>query len=181
MKAADVKAQINARQKAAGKQQFLTGLGINYGEVTVGNIGTEQKMNYTVIGDNVNLASRLESLTKEYHQGILISHNLTEKAGPDFPYRLVDTVIVKGKTEGVRIYTSALDLPEATRAAWELHNRATDLFYARKFPEAAGLFRQVAAHLPEDYLAGLFLERCAGFQANPPPADWNGTITMLHK
>jgi class 3 adenylate cyclase/HAMP domain-containing protein len=178
---ADALEKFNGEQKAAGKQQFLTGIGINYGAVTVGNIGTEKKMDYTVIGDNVNLASRLEGLTKEYHQAILISESLTKMVGPAFPYRLVDTVIVKGKTEGVRIYTSSLTLTEATKAAWQVHNAATDLFYARKFREARVEFEKVAKLLPGDYLAELFLQRCHDFEAAPPPANWNGTIQMTHK
>ena len=93
-------AGFNARQKAAGKPEFQIGVGINYGEVTVGNIGTEKKMDYTVIGDMVNLASRLEGLTKQYHQRLIISETLHEKVKDAVPCRLLDSVAVKGKERG---------------------------------------------------------------------------------
>ncbi len=95
-------ADFNARQKAAGKPQWQIGVGINFGEVTVGNIGTEKKMDYTVIGDMVNLASRLEGLTKQYHQRIIISETLHDKVKDSVPCRLLDYVAVKGKKERVK-------------------------------------------------------------------------------
>jgi len=172
---------FNSQRQAEGRVPFLTGIGINFGEVTVGNIGTDKKMDYTVIGDNVNLASRLEGLTKEYKQSILISRSLTEAAGPVFPYRLVDTVIVKGKTTGERIYTAAAGLSPAAAAAWELHNRACDLFYARDFAGAGRLFAEVGRALPGDHLAELFGGRCRELEKSPPPEGWNGTVQMDHK
>ncbi|HUI70263.1 MAG TPA: adenylate/guanylate cyclase domain-containing protein, partial [Spirochaetia bacterium] len=97
---------FNQSQKAIGAPEFHIGVGINFGEVTVGNIGTEKKMDYTVIGDMVNLASRLEGLTKQYHQGLIISENLYEEIKGNIPCRLLDSVAVKGKTKGVRIYSA---------------------------------------------------------------------------
>ncbi|MCK5007086.1 MAG: HAMP domain-containing protein, partial [Spirochaetales bacterium] len=97
--------QFNAQQRELGKPEFRIGVGINYGVVTVGNIGTEKKMDYTIIGDMVNLASRMEGLTKKYHQPLLISESLHQKVKDEVDCRLIDTVAVKGKTKGVRIYT----------------------------------------------------------------------------
>ncbi|MCG8688025.1 MAG: HAMP domain-containing protein, partial [Desulfobacterales bacterium] len=98
---------FNRKQVELGKPEFHIGVGINYGEVTVGNIGTEKKMDYTVIGDMVNLASRLEGLTKPYHQKLIIAESLFPYVESQLAWRLLDTVAVKGKTTGVRIYTVA--------------------------------------------------------------------------
>ncbi len=97
---------FNARQRELGKPEFKIGVGIAYGLVTVGNIGTDKKMDYTVIGDTVNLGSRLEGLTKVYHQPMLISDTLRDPVKDRVPTRLIDTVAVKGKTKGVGIYTA---------------------------------------------------------------------------
>jgi len=164
LKIVDALAEFNGDLKAQGKPQFITGIGINFGEVTVGNIG-----------------SRLEGLTKEYKQDILISEGMTQRAGDRYPYRLVDTVIVKGKTKGERIYTSKLSIDSTEKEAWTLHNQATDLFYTRKFSEAKSLFSQVQLLLPKDYLSDLFIERSERFIKDPPELNWNGTIKMEHK
>jgi class 3 adenylate cyclase len=97
---------FNKEQLRLGAPEFRIGVGINYGIVTVGNIGCDKKMNYTVIGDTVNLASRLEGLTKKYHQPILFSEPVYDQIAGRLLCRVVDKVAVKGKTQGANILTA---------------------------------------------------------------------------
>jgi adenylate cyclase len=173
--------QFNGEQEAAGKPPFLTGIGINYGIVTVGNIGSEKKMDYTVIGDMVNLGSRLEGLTKPYKQTVIFSESVYQKVKGDLPCRLVDKVVVKGKTSGEKIFTAKRSLTEKEKKAWEFHHKALKRYYARDFETSKELFARVLRLLPEDHIAGIFTARCERYLREPPPADWNGTEILTSK
>lgn len=172
---------FNAAQREAGKPEFRIGVGITYGTVTVGNIGTEKKMDYTVIGDTVNLASRMEGLTKYYGQPLLCSETVHNFVDGRLPTRLIDTVAVKGKRKGVRIYTAALELSDTVHAAWNTHNTAMERFYARDFEAASDAFRNVLTQLGDDPVAKTMLERCERYAADPPPSDWSGIEIMETK
>jgi len=173
--------EFNAQQATLGKPPFKIGIGINYGEVTVGNIGSEKKMDYTVIGDSVNLASRLEGLTKPYHAEIVFAEFLWVEVKDAYPWRLLDAVAVKGKTKGVRIFTAKAKLSPAETLAWPLHNEGMELYFDRRFEDAAGRFEQALVHLPGDWSATTLLERCLEYQKDPPPADWDGVEVMKTK
>jgi class 3 adenylate cyclase/HAMP domain-containing protein len=181
---------FNVNQRKLGKCEFKIGIGINYGEVTVGNIGSERKMDYTVIGDAVNLASRMEGLTKTYQSEILISESLFDELRKSSPpkgdnaglsYRLLDTVAVKGKTQGVRIFTVKKSLSPEEQKAWSLHNQGMKLYYARSFREAAEKFKEALGMLPKDFNADNMYKRCVEYASNPPPAGWNGVEVMKTK
>ncbi len=173
--------QFNAQQRELGKPEFRIGVGINYGVVTVGNIGTEKKMDYTIIGDMVNLASRMEGLTKKYHQPLLISESLHQKVKDEVDCRLIDTVAVKGKTKGVRIYTVKKRLSEEEKKAWTLHNTAMESYYRRDFDEAIGYFQNAQKIFPDDYASQLIIDRCRQFKVTPPPENWDGVEIMTEK
>jgi class 3 adenylate cyclase len=187
---------FNEKQRELGKPEFHIGIGIGYGTVTVGNIGSERKMDYTVIGDMVNLASRMEGLTKTYHQEILISDSLYEalrktsgasqgssavQLAQEIPTRLLDTVAVKGKTKGVKIYTVRRSLNAEEQRAWPIHNEGMELYYKRAFAQAASKFEEVISILPGDINAQSLLERCRTYADNPPPDNWDGVEVMKTK
>ena len=174
-------AAFNQGQKEQGLPEFHIGVGINYGEVTVGNIGTDRKMDYTVIGDMVNVASRLEGLTKPYHQPIIISEFLKERIGDEVPSRIVDSVAVKGRSAGLRIYTVKRSLAPAEESGWSLHNQAMEAYYERHFDDAVDGFSKAQEKLDEDYLTQMMIERCKRYSVDPPPSDWNGVEVMTSK
>lgn len=173
--------RFNAQQRGIGKPPFKIGVGINFGTVTVGNIGCDKKMDYTVIGDGVNLASRLEGLTKPYHQPLIFSEYLYERVKGSFPCRLIDTVAVKGKTESVKIYTARRALGPMEKEAWAIHEDAMAHYYARRFEKARDLFRNVTAAIGrDDFASRSMAERCARYMDAPPPDDWDG-VEVLHE
>jgi class 3 adenylate cyclase/HAMP domain-containing protein len=178
-------AEFNRKHAEEGKPPFKTGIGINYGVVTVGNIGSDKKMDYTIIGESVNLGSRLESLTKHLGQDVIFSETVYRKLKVNgelvLPCRLLNKIQPKGTTRGVNIYTAARTLTPRQQKAWGYHHAGVKHFRSRNFQEAARFFAAVRKLLPDDKLAELYLEDCARFVKNPPPADWDGTLIMSEK
>jgi adenylate cyclase len=178
---ADALDRFNEGEKIRGRIPFTIGIGINYGVVTVGNIGSEKKMDYTVIGDMVNLASRLSGLTKTYQQRLIISESLHSKVKDDIPCRLLDTVAVKGRKKGIKIFAAKKNVAGGEKEAWDIYENGMSEYYARNFTRAIDCFRQAQALLPGDTAARILMERSQGYLKNPPPADWDGVEVMHTK
>jgi tetratricopeptide (TPR) repeat protein len=138
-------------------------------------------MDYTVIGDMVNLASRLEGLTKPYKQELIIAESLYPHVEGKLPWRLLDTVAVKGKKRGVKIYSVKRRLNKVEERAWKRHNQAMESYYARDFDAAIEAFESVLKLVPNDANAEMILDRCRRYRVDPPPENWDGVEVMKSK
>ena len=169
---------VNRWLQENGYPTIKIGIGINSGKVILGNIGSVQKLDYTVIGDNVNLASRLEGATKQYGVAIVISEQTHERLQAAPPCYLLDLVRVKGKHVPIRIYSPIIDheVEEAQRLA-QLSHDGFDAYLHQQWDIAIELYSQ----LPEMELRSLFIERCRHYQQQPPVAEWDGVFTMTSK
>ena len=177
----EVLAEFNAQQRNLGKPEFRIGIGINYGLATVGNIGSEKKMDYTVIGDMVNLASRLENLTKIYKQDVIISESVYREISKTLPCRLIDKVQILGKTQAQRIFSVKKQLSEQENRAWKYHHSGLKMYYKRSFGEAAKYFRQASKLAPGDVVCAMYFDRCKAYLKSPPPARWTGVHVLTEK
>jgi adenylate cyclase len=174
--------KLNETWKARGLPAFNVGIGINHGEAICGNLGSDEKQEFTAIGDAVNVASRMESATKTYHVRLLIGEGTAALVRDHFTLRTVDQVIVSGKTQPVEIFTVIDTQGGAPVPAWLAPYEAGIQLYRRKqFAEAERSFAQAAALDSEDWLIQEYLRRTRELQAEPPPPDWDGVFTMKSK
>lgn len=170
--------QVNLWLQARDYPPIQIGVGINSGKVILGSIGSVQKLDYTIIGDNVNLASRLEGLTKQYGVTIVISEYTYNQLREPMPCLILELVQVKGKRVPIRIYSPILDVePQEAAAQARLCQEAFSAYLRQDWARALELYGQ----LPAVVLRSTFIERCLAYQRQPPPADWNGVFIMTTK
>jgi adenylate cyclase len=193
---------VDTTDIGVSKGELKVGIGINYGECVLGNIGFQNKMDYTIIGDAVNLASRLEGITKIYRHPLIVSEAVYNETRDNFLFRKADNVRVKGKEEPVGIYAiytgfegdagkvlrsgEVLDIPSlpsllVNRGVITNYNKGARLFYMREWKPAAEYFEKALEINKDDYLSRIYLERAGEFSRAPPPADWDGAFTLTEK
>lgn len=177
--------ELNPGWAARGMNEWRIGIGVNSGEkVIVGNMGSEEKMELTVIGDAINLAARLESATKQYGADFLIGEETAFLLGDEFVLRPVDVIKVKGKDQPVEVHTvlgRREELGDETMTFLDQYRNALRDFKMMDFASAQAAFQQLSATHPDDYLCKMYAERSAAYLIEPPPDDWDGVTTMTSK
>ena len=175
--------RLREKWAAEGRPDVNIGVGINTGDMVVGNMGSQMRFDYTVMGDSVNLASRLEGTNKEYKTNVIISEFTLEQIKDEFFCRELDSVQVKGKKRPVRIFELLGYRKDA--AQWQefvgRFEAGLAKYRAGLWDEAIAAFRSVLEIRPEDYPARLYIERCEALKEHPPGGAWDGVFTMTTK
>jgi adenylate cyclase len=175
--------ELQAEYRAKGLPEIDIGIGLNTGDMSVGNMGSDTVRSYTVMGDAVNLGSRLEGINKQYGTRIIVSEFTFNEIKDTFVCREVDWVKVKGKAQPVRIFELVAEgkiSPEKT-SVLSLFAEGFRLYHEQKFREAAERFTNALSFDANDAPSQLYVERCEDYLREPPPSDWDGVFTMTSK
>jgi adenylate cyclase len=177
--------ELNEKWKQEGKKPLPTRFGLHTGETIVGNMGSSERMNYSALGDSVNLASRLESANKTYGTAIMVSENTFRLVSDDFLFRPLDIIVVKGRKKGIKVYE--LMAEKGDKSAFEKEALCMDFIqgfdrYLQKDWEGAiSIFEKLRERFPWDRPAEIYLKRCTAFRQSPPGAHWNGIVHLDQK
>ena len=179
-----IQKELTVKWKEKGLPVFRSRIGINTGDVVVGNMGAQERLNYTVLGDPVNLASRLEALGKTYGVDIIIGESTYSEAAERIEARRLDRVAVKGKTQGVAIYELVGEkgrVDEESLKFITAYEVALEAYFQRQWRMAFELFKRAYRLRPNDVPVRLFIKRCKLYFHSPPPDDWDGTFVLKRK
>lgn len=180
---------LNRKWHFEGKPELPTRIGIHTGEVIVGNVGSSDRMNYTALGDTVNLASRLEGVNKFYGTEVIISQDLYREVEDKVLVRPLDIVAVKGRNKGVQIYELlALTKDDPSLLPTDLQtelsvkfSKAYNLYLAQHWDQAIEIFSSIAQQFGADQPTKMYLDRCKELKENPPGKEWDGIIHLHSK
>jgi len=178
--------ELNQTRTAAGLLPLRIGIGLNFGEVLVGQIGAARRSEFTVIGDPVNIASRLEGMTKEFRIDLAIGESVHSLIGDAFLTRRLGWVQPKGKSRPMMIFEVLGERDRGDVAIWTegdlcLYHEALDYFLARDFSSAAKSFSACLERHPDDHCVQRYLIAARQFTSTPPPTDWDGRVAMESK
>jgi adenylate cyclase len=175
--------ELNREWEKAGREPLSIGVGVNTGMMNVGNMGSMRRLAWTVMGDNVNLASRLEGLNKKYRTGIIISESTYAQLNGQFVCRQLDQIRVKGKLQPVKIYELLAYAGEAKSYSQRLQEFQTALeaYRVQAWSDAIERFESLLSRFPDDGPAHEFLRRSHEFRNHPPALDWDGVYVMETK
>ncbi len=178
---------LNKTWRQEGKPMLQTRIGIHTGEVIVGNVGSESRLNYTIIGDSVNLASRLESANRIYKTSILISEQTYLAVRDDFHCRFLDIITVKGKRTGVKVYELVAQSKDLVSTSFlnlqTQYEHAFEHYLEQKWQEAQTLLQALIKQYPHEPVVEMLMQRCQHFEAHPEqvPENWDGSHVLQEK
>jgi adenylate cyclase len=174
---------LNARWTAQGRPPLITRIGLHLGDAVVGNLGSSERLNYTALGDTINIASRLEKLNKIYGTRIIVSEKIYHVIKDQFIMKMIDCVMVRGKMNSTYLYEL---LGESEKEIsydlkkYQLHFSEGFFAYQKKqWEKAIQQFSQCLTVHPNDTIAALFIKRCQDFQRHPPPEGWDGIWKLM--
>jgi adenylate cyclase len=175
---------LRAKWKQEGRPELAMRVGANTGVVLVGNMGSDARKEYTVMGDAVNLASRVEGANKPFHTEVMMTERTHQLVKDVVEWRELDLLRVKGKKQGVRVFEVMArkgELPELKRRVVPVYNEGLEAYQQRDWSAAAAAFTRALSIDKTDGPSQLYLERAEEFRTNPPSVDWDGVYEMKTK